>query len=120
MFTEKWGIDSDCILGAKPGRATKNGILLSHTPTICPDTFIGDRIRATKSSLAMSQTPGSDPTVLGEDGMLADIEVQPLVPTAESKVDATADIKQFFGAPYMTKGKRGSVLKSHRKCKTCG
>jgi hypothetical protein len=51
--------------------------------------------------------------------MLADIEIQPLRDTIE-KQDPTADIKQFFGAPYLAKGKRGSELKLHRKCKTCG
>ncbi|KAJ7796689.1 hypothetical protein B0H14DRAFT_3550066 [Mycena olivaceomarginata] len=48
--------------GVGPSRVTKNG----------------DRIRATKSSHKSGKTSGSDPTVLGEDEMLADIEVQPL------------------------------------------
>ncbi|KAJ7181304.1 hypothetical protein C8R43DRAFT_269096 [Mycena crocata] len=90
--------------GTGPSRATKNG----------------DRIRATKGSRSTGKTPRSDPTVLGEDGMLADIEVQPLVAVAESKPDPTADIKKFFGEPLMMKGKRGPELKLHRKCITCG
>ncbi|KAJ7314467.1 hypothetical protein DFH08DRAFT_972868 [Mycena albidolilacea] len=80
----------------------------------------GDRIRTTKSSHKSGKTSGSDPTVHGEDGMLADIEVQPLVAVAESKSDPTADIKKFFGAPSMRKGKRSPALKLHRKCITCG
>ncbi|KAJ6607650.1 hypothetical protein B0H10DRAFT_1956091 [Mycena sp. CBHHK59/15] len=79
----------------------------------------GDRRREKRSPQA--KTPSSDPTALGNDGMLADIEVQPLVNVEEgSKMDPTADIKQFFGDAFMTKGRRGPELKSHRKCKTCG
>lgn len=66
---------------------------------------IGDRIRATKRS---RKTPGSDPTALGEDGMLAAIEVPPLIPPAESKPDPTADIQQFFGNPYSPSAVRSS------------
>ncbi|KAJ7659107.1 hypothetical protein DFH06DRAFT_1130673 [Mycena polygramma] len=76
----------------------------------------GDRIRGTKR---LGKTSGSDPTALGADGMLADIEVQPLTPATESKSDPTADIKQFFGDPFTAPG-RGNVPKLHRKCKTCG
>jgi hypothetical protein len=76
-----------------------------------------DRRRAKKSSV--QKNPRSDPTALGNDGMLADIEVQPLRDTSDKK-DPTADVKQFFGDPYLAKGKRGPTLKLHRKCKTCG
>ncbi|KAJ7330821.1 hypothetical protein DFH08DRAFT_940146 [Mycena albidolilacea] len=88
----------------------REGVLSRHS----------DRIRTTKSSHKSGKTSGSDPTVHGEDGMLADIEVQPLVAVAESKSDPTADIKKFFGAPSMMKGKRSPALKLHRKCITCG
>jgi hypothetical protein len=80
----------------------------------------GDRIQATKSSHKSGRTPGSDPTVLSEDGMLADIEVQPLVAVVESKTAPTADIKKFSGGPTMIKRNRGPELKLHRKCITCG
>ncbi|KAJ6617620.1 hypothetical protein B0H10DRAFT_1948133 [Mycena sp. CBHHK59/15] len=86
--------------GTGPSQATKNG----------------DRIRVTKSSHKSGKTPRSNLMVLGEDGMLSDIEVQPLVAVAESKTDPTADIKKFFGEPLMMKGKRGPELKLHHKC----
>ncbi|KAJ7475597.1 hypothetical protein B0H11DRAFT_2427266 [Mycena galericulata] len=87
--------------GKKPNRVTKEA----------------DRRRAKR---AKTRIPASDPTVLGEDNMLADINVPPLVDPGEAKLDPTADIKQFFGAPFQTKGKRGPELKAHRKCKICG
>lgn len=76
-----------------------------------------DQRRAKKSSIP--KNPRSDPTALGDDGMLADIEVQPLRDVSDKK-DLTADVKQFFGVPYLAKGKRGPELKLHRKCKICG
>ncbi|KAJ6621989.1 hypothetical protein B0H10DRAFT_1945014 [Mycena sp. CBHHK59/15] len=69
-----------------------------------------DQRRARKSS--KPRNPRSDPTVLGDDGMLADIEVQPLRDISDKK-DPTADVKQFFGDPYLAKGKRGPELKLH-------
>jgi succinate dehydrogenase/fumarate reductase-like Fe-S protein len=64
-----------------------------------------DQRRAKKSSIP--KNPRSDPTALGDDGMLADIEVQPLRDVSDKK-DLTSDVKQFFGVPYLAKGKRGS------------
>ncbi|KAJ7484133.1 hypothetical protein FB451DRAFT_1169217 [Mycena latifolia] len=69
--------------------------------------------RATKDDVVpkilTNGNSSSDPTALGEDGMLLDIEVQPLIPADESKMDATADIKHFFG-------RRGGQPKLHRNC----
>ncbi|KAK7017666.1 putative AC transposase, partial [Favolaschia claudopus] len=61
----------------------------------------------------------SDPTELGPDGMLADIDVQPISDTsAPPKLPAAADITHFFGQPFTAKGTSG-MDKLHRKCTIC-
>jgi hypothetical protein len=44
----------------------------------------------------LAKSSGSDPTAVGENGMLADIEIQPITAVAEPPSDPTADIKQFL------------------------
>lgn len=69
-----------------------------------------------KSTTASSAASGSDPTAVGGDGLLLDIEVEEFTPT--ETFDLAADIKKFFhdAAPHI--GKSGKS-KPHRKCKSC-
>jgi hypothetical protein len=54
-----------------------------------------------------------------EDGILADIDVQPIInESGSTREDKTRDIDQFFGKPFERTGTNGTV-KKHRKCKVC-
>lgn len=55
-----------------------------------------------------------------EDGILADIDVQPIIDesTSPTREDRTRDIDQFFSQPFESTHANGKV-KKHRKCKVC-
>lgn len=62
----------------------------------------------------------TDEEEVNKDGILADIDVQPVtdyhnVPTQEDK---THDINEFFSKPFESAGANGKV-KKHHKCKEC-
>lgn len=59
----------------------------------------------------------SDPTELGPDGILADIEVTEAKAANAEKPAATADVGYFFTAPY--NWKVDGKVKLYRTCKQC-
>ncbi|KAG1879957.1 uncharacterized protein F5891DRAFT_1204322 [Suillus fuscotomentosus] len=65
------------------------------------------------------QTTVEDHEDVDEDGILMDIDVQPITdesgPTCE---DRTRDIDEFFGKPFERTNTNG-IVKKHCKCKVC-
>jgi hypothetical protein len=55
---------------------------------------------------------------LDDDGILADIDVQPVTDFGPLCEDKTCDINQFFGNPFEHAGTNG-LVKKHCKCKVC-
>ncbi|KAK6995737.1 putative AC transposase [Favolaschia claudopus] len=95
---------------AEPKKGKKNSASASASKRVVKDA---SRRRAKKKQKV------SDPTELGPDGMLADIDVQPISDTsAPPKLPAAADITHFFGKPFTAKGTSG-MDKLHRKCTLC-
>ncbi|KAJ6617743.1 hypothetical protein B0H10DRAFT_1948076 [Mycena sp. CBHHK59/15] len=76
-------------------------------------TKLADRRRNKKKA---SKGSGSDPTAVGANGMLVDVETPALV---EAKKSPTADVQHFSGKPFMSIGQSG-IQKPHRKCRLCG
>ncbi|KAI0345727.1 hypothetical protein BDW22DRAFT_1343039 [Trametopsis cervina] len=68
--------------------------------------------RVTKTYRALLKMPTN------EDGLLCDINVQPIQPLVPSIVDGSRDIEEFFSEIIMQSGRKG-VPKPHRRCKTC-
>ncbi|KAF7324268.1 putative AC transposase [Mycena sanguinolenta] len=85
-----------------------------------PSTKSGSSKRVVKDASRRRATKKrSDPTALGADGMLADINVQPIPETSiTTKLHPAADVNHFFSAPFTAIGVRG-VDKLHRTCKLC-
>lgn len=52
------------------------------------------------------------------DGILADIDVQPISDPGLAREDKTRDIDEFFGTPFEHAGTKGT-MKKHRRCKVC-
>ncbi|KAG2029138.1 hypothetical protein BDR03DRAFT_1018853 [Suillus americanus] len=53
-----------------------------------------------------------------EDGILADIDVQPITDPGPSREDKTHDLDRFFGKPFERTSANG-IVKKHRKCTIC-
>jgi hypothetical protein len=64
-----------------------------------------------------TSTASNEPEALDADGILADIDVQP-IDNPSSLNAGKLDIDQFFGPPIDATGRNG-VKKEHRKCKIC-
>ena len=64
-----------------------------------------------------TSTAPNEPEALDANGILADIDVQPIDDTSSLNA-GKLDIDQFFGAPIDATGRNG-VKKEHRKCKLC-
>ncbi|KAJ6543195.1 hypothetical protein DFH09DRAFT_1391600 [Mycena vulgaris] len=95
-----------------PAKKGKRNIMGSSRRVVKDDS----RRRAKKTQVSRT----SDPTTVGADEMLADIDVQPIAETsATTKLDPAADVNHFFLKPFIAKGVRGSD-KLHRNCKICG
>jgi hypothetical protein len=76
-------------------------------------------MEATAKRVRRRKAPAIDhDTEVDNDGILADINVQPVTDSGPSREDKTRDIDQFFGNLFERTGTNGSV-KKHRKCKVC-
>jgi hypothetical protein len=64
-----------------------------------------------------TSTASKEPEALDANGILADIDVQPIDNTSFLNA-GRLDIDQFFGPPIDATGRNG-VKKEHRKCKIC-
>jgi hypothetical protein len=58
-----------------------------------------------------------EPEALDANGILADIDVQPIDSTSSPNA-GKLNIDQFFRVPFNATGKNG-IKKEHRKCKLC-
>jgi hypothetical protein len=70
----------------------------------------------TKKSHVTPLPSGSDPTAVGEDGLLLDIDITEIA--VSETLDTTAKLKKFFHPATPMVGKAGTT-KLHRKCKIC-
>lgn len=70
----------------------------------------GKRVRRKKAAKAQED--------VDEDGILADIDVQPIIDESPTREDRIRDIDQFFSQPFECTHANGKV-KKHRKCKVC-
>jgi hypothetical protein len=53
-----------------------------------------------------------------EDGILIDIDVQPIADAGPTREEKTRDLDQFFSKPFERANANGTV-KKYRKCKVC-
>jgi hypothetical protein len=106
-------IDEDEISGddgredARTNPKCKSICKIMYLPDI---TSSGKRVRRKKAAKAQED--------VDEDGILADIDVQPIIDEPPTREDRTRDIDQFFSRPFEYTQGNGKV-KKHRKCKVC-
>jgi hypothetical protein len=80
--------------------------------------YIAEIKASAKKSCALAISPEQEVTIVNEDGILADIDVQSVAESGSTSESKTIDIDRFFSAPYDHLGANGKVTK-HRKCKIC-
>ncbi|KAJ7787568.1 hypothetical protein B0H14DRAFT_2629217 [Mycena olivaceomarginata] len=76
---------------------------------------LGDK-KTKKKSHVTPPPSGSDPTAVGDDGLLLDIDIAEIA--ISETLDTTADLKKFFHPATPMVGKAGTI-KLHWKCKIC-
>jgi hypothetical protein len=71
-----------------------------------------------KTAKRVCQAAVLDQEDVDEDGILADIDVQPITDPGPSREDKTCDLDRFFSKPFERTGANG-IVKKHRKCTVC-
>ncbi|KAG2032843.1 hypothetical protein BDR03DRAFT_1014885 [Suillus americanus] len=71
-----------------------------------------------KSKKPRKSTARMDSDLVGDDGILVDIDIQSIADAGSTRELRTADIEEFFGATFDHTRSNGKV-KKHRKCKIC-
>lgn len=71
-----------------------------------------------KAAKRVRRATVADQEDVDEDGILADVDVQPITDPGPLREDKTRDLDRFFGKPFERTGTNGTV-KKHRKCTVC-
>ncbi|KAG1786128.1 uncharacterized protein HD556DRAFT_1313686 [Suillus plorans] len=90
----------------------------AHIEEISDDDECEDARTNPKSKKPRKSASRTDSDLVGEDGILIDIDVQSIADTASTRELRTADIEESFGTTFEHTRSNGKV-KKHRKCKFC-
>ncbi|KAG2067464.1 hypothetical protein BDR04DRAFT_1120451 [Suillus decipiens] len=94
------------------------------TPSTSLNSPLGDTAPSGSSSAALKKAKrlrklaALVDDLVDNDGILIDVDIQPIADTAPTREGKTANLDAFFGAMFDHAGTNGKV-KKHRKCKIC-